>query len=103
MSHKLCVWVKDMVGHSNVWTPIIYIKILILLSHKACQSLGKEFPESITEDDYKNAVIQVIDGPEKKSCDENSENDTLEQGSVGRDESGRLVLKILRTGRERLN
>jgi hypothetical protein len=44
----------------------------------ACQSLGKTLTESITEDDYNRGVIQIIDDPEKKSCDEDSEGDILE-------------------------
>ena len=43
----------------------------------ACQSLGEAFFESINDNDYSNAVLQIIVGPEK-SGDENCDEDIPE-------------------------
>ena len=43
----------------------------------ACHSFGEAFIESINDDDYNYAALQIIVGPQK-SCDENSEEDILE-------------------------
>ena len=47
------------------------------MSHIACHILGEAFIESIKEDEYKNAVFQVITTPDNKSYDENSGEDIL--------------------------
>ena len=47
------------------------------VSHEACHSLCEAFIESINEDDYKNAVYQVVNGPEKRSNDKDPDDDIL--------------------------
>jgi len=41
-------------------------------------SLGKALIQGINVDDYNFVVSQIIIGPEKKSCDENSDDDIFE-------------------------
>ena len=50
---------------------------LSFVSNTACHSHGNLFIESINHDDFKNAVLQIIVGPEK-SRDDNLEEDILE-------------------------
>ena len=54
------------------------IKVIrILVSHGACHSLSEAFIESINEDDYKNAVFQIVNGPEKRSNDKGPDDGNL--------------------------
>ena len=56
------------------------------ISHEACHSLCEAFIESIYEEDYKNAIFQVVNGPEKRSNDKDPDDDILE-----------LICKIYKT------
>ena len=56
------------------------------VSHEACHTLCEAFIESINEDDYKNAVFQVVNGPEKSSNDKGPDDDIL-----------KLICKIYKT------
>lgn len=56
------------------------------VSHEACHSLCEAFIELINEDDYKNAVFQVVNCPEKKLNDKDPDDDIL-----------KLICKIYKT------
>ena len=70
--------------------PIIIYECLVLyhnlVSHEACHGLSDAFIESINEDDYKNAVFQVVNGPEKSSNDKGPDDNIL-----------KLISKIYKT------
>ena len=56
------------------------------VSHEACNSLCEAFIESINADDYKNAIFQIVNGPEKRSNDKDPDDDIL-----------KLICKIYKT------